>query len=129
MSYDVWLVKPPCPCCKREFKDLGSFNLTHNVNGIVDACIRAFGDVGAKNADGTTYEMGSWGRLDGWTAGDAVPVLERALAEANNPARLREFRAMEPSNGWGKLDDVRRVMAEFLAVCREHPDAKIRASG
>lgn len=129
MSYDVWLMKDACPCCKRDWPDLGSFNLTHNVNGIVDACLRAHGDVKAKNPDGTTYEMNSWGRLDGWVAGDAVPVLERALAEAQNPARLREFRAMEPSNGWGTLEDVRRVMAEFLVACRQHPDAKIRAAG
>lgn len=129
MSYDVWLVKDACPCCKREFADLGSFNLTHNVNRIVDACLSAYGDVQAKNTDGTTYEMHSWARLDGWTAGDAVPVLERALEEARNPARLREFRALEPDNGWGKVEDVRRVMADFLTTCREHPDAKIRAAG
>lgn len=129
MSYDVWLTKEPCPSCKRGYTSLGDFNLTHNVNGIVDACISAAGDIRAKNADGTTYEMHSWGRLDGWTAGDAVPVLERALAEAMNPARLQEFRAMEPRNGWGKLEDVRRVLMEFIAACREHPDAKIRAAG
>lgn len=129
MSYDVWLVREPCPCCKRPYTGLGDFNLTHNVNRIVDACLSAYGDIQAQSGDGTTYEMHSWGRLDGWTAKDAVPVLERALVEAKNPARLREFRAMEPDNGWGKLEDAQRTLSEFLDACRENPDAKIRASG
>jgi hypothetical protein len=129
MSYDVWLIAPACDHCKRGGEEVYSFNLTHNVNGIVDACLKAWGDVRAKDDAGGSYTMRSWGALDGWRASDATPILERAVEEANDPRREREFRAMEPSNGWGKLDDVRRVLSEFLSACQQHPDASIRASG
>lgn len=128
MSFDVWLERPACTHCGRSAGTVFEFNLTHNVNKIVDACLVAAGAPRAKEA-GAYYEDWSWGRLSGWKADDAGPLLERALAEAQSSSREPEFRAMEPENGWGSLDNVRTWLLKLSIACRENPDAVIWASG
>jgi hypothetical protein len=128
MSFDVYLEHPHCEHCGRRDADVFWFNLTHNVNCIVDACLVAGGATRAKN-DEQYYVERSWGRLNGWRAGDLIDILTRAAQVANDPDRADEFRAMEPDNGWGTLDSVRRKLDELLEACRANPSAFIRASG
>lgn len=128
MSFDVYLDKQPCSACHRAAETVYQFNLTHNVNEIVDRCFKAAGSPVAKS-NGNSYPERSWGRLDGWTAADALPILEAALVVANDREREVEFRLLEPANGWGSLVYVREVMAQFRDACREHPDTTIRTWG
>lgn len=127
MSFDVYLEVPRCDHCKREAESVWDFNLTHNVNEIVNACLMAAGGPVAK--DGKYYRERSWGRLQGWTGADAAPILAKALAVSEEPERQASFRAMQPSNGWGRLEDVQRVLRQFVEACQEHPAAVIRVSG
>lgn len=130
MSFDVCLTKPPCECCKRPYGTLFEFNLTHNVNKIVDACfVAAHAPTARSPKPGSAYNEWSWGRLNGWAAKDALPVLQIAYAEAVAPWRETEFRAMAPPNRWGSLDDVRDCLRRLRLACLEHPDAVIEASG
>jgi len=132
MSFDVYLDSPRCNHCGSGGETVYSFNLTHNVNEIVDRCIKGYecqnGPVVAKTGD-SSYQDRSWGRLEGWKASDAVPVLEAALHEATDPERRKEWLSLEPSNGWGKLEVVVEVMKEFLAACKDNPGCTIRTSG
>jgi hypothetical protein len=45
------------------------------------------------------------------------PIPLKALVVATNPAREAEFRAMEPSNKWGTLESVVRVLRGFIVAC------------
>lgn len=139
MSFDVYLGK-------------GSFNITHNVNQIVDRCLVAAGAVCAKPSDGwklpcspqeagamrtalalskreTSYGDYSWGRLEGWKGRELVSVVEAAIRVADDPTRLYEFKELEPSNGWGTLDSVKECLRDLLAMCKDNSDDEVRVSG
>jgi hypothetical protein len=107
---------------------LYSTNLTHNVNEIVDRCLV---DGGATRAvtSGSCYDTRSWGRLNGWRAGDVIQILKAALQEANNTDRAAEFQALEPTHKWGSLDAVQRTLAAVLHACGNNPDGVIRTDG
>lgn len=126
MSYDVSLGNTACAHCGHEPTNIYAFNLTHNVNGIVDACLSpGFAVNGASFPAGAT----SWGRLHGRRAEEAIAIIERALTEATDPERTLSFRAMEPSNEWGSLENVQECLRSLLDACREHPNAIISACG
>jgi len=128
MSFDVYLEYPPCATCGCDGHSGGSFNLTHNVNTIVDRCLVAGGATKAKR-DEAGYAERSWGRLDGWTGAEALPIVTAAVVAAHDVARLEEFKALEPENGWGSLESVQRCLTELLEMCATHPKARIRTSG
>lgn len=130
MSFDVSLVLPPCDHCKRGDEQVASVNLTHNVNPIVDRCfVEAGGPVAKSGAPTPKHAAWAWWRLSGWTAQDAIPVLERALETIDRTDLAEVFRGMEPSNGWGKTADVEEVMLGLLTACRQNPTAIIRVDG
>lgn len=130
MSFDIDLDKWPCEHCGRGGETVFSVNLTHNVNRIVDACLLANKQPPAARINHSpSYDHWSWGRLYGWSAIDAVPVLATAIYAANDPEREAEFRAMEPDNGWGSLESVRRVLGQLMSACQEHPECVIKVCG
>jgi hypothetical protein len=132
MSFDVYLRIDPCAACGRGEATVFDFNLTHNVNEIVERCLVAGGAGLAKRAAGeepSYYDSRSWGRLEGWKAGEVADVISRAVAVSRDPARAAEFRGLQPPNGWGSLDGVQRCFDELLVACRDHPTATIRTSG
>jgi hypothetical protein len=127
MSFDVYLKLDACTHCGRGVQEVYSFNLTHNVNSIVEACLVASGaPVGDLEH---CYPDQSWGRLHGYKAGDMLPVIRRAYKVACDPAREVEFRAMEPPNMCGSLASVRLHFRRLLAACEENPTATIAAWG
>lgn len=128
MSFDVSIVRPACKCCGRDEEDVYSFNLTHNVNEIIDRCLVAAGAPVAKEP-GHGYEARSWGRLYGWSTDDAAPILRRAYEEAKSAARAAEFGALEPDNGWGSLDSVKDSLVDFAYAASSNPGCKIEARG
>lgn len=131
MSFDVSLVVPGCTYCGRGKSAVYAFNLTHNVNEIVDRCLFVGGATSARGAANqrSCYADRSWGRLAGWTGAEAAVILNAALRVAYASDREAEFRALEPGNEWGSLESVRRVMTEFHHACEEHPKTIVEAHG
>lgn len=128
MSFDVYLEVAACEHCGRDETSEYSFNITHNVNRIVDICLVAGGATKAKRKE-CGYAEWSWGRLDGWTAADVLPMVRRAREEMGSPARLAEFKALEPDNGWGTLVDTKRITDEFIAALEKYPRTTVRTWG
>lgn len=59
-------------------------------------------------------------------ANDLIKPLERGLAALKTePERFRQFDA---PNGWGKYEQFVLFVENYLAACRESPDATIRVS-
>ena len=55
-----------------------------------------------------------------------IEPLERGLAFLkSDPERFRPFDA---PNGWGKYEDFVAFVQDYLAACRENPDANVSAS-
>jgi len=133
MSWDISIGNPPCPTCGHAPPldgDTYSINVTRNVSEIVDRCLIAAGAPASKApADRSHARDYTWGRLNGWACLDAVPVLEKALAEARRPDRIAEFSALEPANGWGNLDSVCTAFQRLLYQCRDNPNAVISCYG
>ena len=129
MSFDIHLELQPCEHCGRgEPEPVFDANLTHNVNGIVDACLVSAGAPVAKRGD-SYYRERSWGRLEGWTGAEAEPILDAALRECMKRERIAEFHAMEPENKWGSRESVEDTLRELLRACRQYPKAVIRTFG
>jgi hypothetical protein len=128
MSFDIYLDLPACSHCGRSEQTVFDVNITHNVNKIVDTCLREAGATVAKEGN-SSYSDWSWRRLHRWRAGDAVKVLARAEEIMGDPTREQEFKALEPSNKWGTLAVTQHVLSELLAACRRYPNATIRTSG
>lgn len=128
MSFDVYLEPPECPTCHQRLSGGYEFNYAHNTNSIVDICLKEAGNPVAKRRE-TSYCEWSWGRLDGWTAAEALPILEKATEIVMDPSREAELKALEPPNGWGSLTGVRECFRKFLAACREFPETTIRTWG
>lgn len=112
MSFDVYIMVSSCTECGGDERTMYEFNITHNVNSIVDRCLVAGGATKARTGN-SGYAERSWGRLEGWTVAEVTPIVDRALDEAIDPTNRAEFLAMQPDNGWGSLDGVQRVLKEF----------------
>lgn len=106
MSYDFGY---RCPCCD---SDIGTRNLTHNVNQMVTECLKV---AGVPKKDGES----SWSMLNGKTAAELLPLLHLALQEATNPDRRKEFDSMMPDNGWGKRESVIEAFLWAISVTVE----------
>lgn len=126
MSYDIYVDYGSCGHCGRASESVDVFSYTRNVSQIVDRCLGAAGAGVGRRGEGRDY---SWWRLDGWPVTEALPIAERALAESWKSEREAEFRMLEPDNGWGDLEGVRRVMAVLVKALREHPGGVIGVSG
>lgn len=109
---------------------ISSRNLTHNVNRIVDACLKKAGvtpqiegraDVGHYEKEGGY----SWACCAGRTAAELRPVFEVALAEAFSKEREPDFLKLQPDNGWGTLESVREALKWAAEAAREAPDGAI----
>lgn len=118
MSFDVYI---QCPTCRVAGH---VFNLTHNVNGIVDEILVCAGAGEAKTTD-KAYGARSWGRLVGWTVDEVRPIISRAVGIANDPDREPAWRLKEPENKWGTLDSVREVLARFNERLLEAPSTSV----
>lgn len=87
-------------------------NITHNLGGMADAA-------GIYKALWRPEEIGvvhAWQLVDLLT--DGLALLR------SDPER---FRAMEPDNGWGTYEGLCEFVEQYLAACKEHPDADVTA--
>jgi len=123
MSLDVYLTYPrepqpddhECNCnycthCTPKKDRVFSRNTTHNHTGIASA-------VGCYKACWRPDENGIT------KARQLVEPLEAALTLlVNNP---QDYKHLEPDNGWGSVAYFTEFVREYLAACREHPDADV----
>lgn len=88
-------------------------NITHNLTRMAD-------EAGIYEAMWRPEEKG-WSK-----AKDIIPALEAGLnALVADPDRYREF---NPANGWGNYETLVSFVSEYLAACRQYPEATIRVS-
>lgn len=60
-------------------------------------------------------------------AQELVTPLQNAIRQMRvDPER---FKRLNPSNGWGSYDGLLEVFEEYLAACKEYPEASVRTSG
>lgn len=106
MSWDVNIIQHEvCPTCKRGRDWFDVRNVTYNNSRIFHTL-------------GVHPEV-----TDGMKCAIAIPILEKALEESHK--KEPELKTMEPSNGWGGLQDSRDFISTLLEKCREFPDGTI----
>ena len=108
MSLDVWLTKPVTTVA-----EVYSRNITHNLNRMADAA-------------GIYQHLWRPDELGITTAGELIEPLAEGLANLN--ADPGTFEKLNPENGWGSYEGLVNFVTEYLAACREHPDAAVRVS-
>jgi hypothetical protein len=62
-------------------------------------------------------------QLHGMTAGDAVPILQKAGLEMKR--RPAKFKKLNPANGWGDYEGALETLGWLMEVCQEHPLATV----
>ena len=56
-------------------------------------------------------------------AGQLIPILEKGLAELKkHPAK---YRKLAPENSWGSYEGLVAFVENYLAACKEFPDADV----
>lgn len=90
---------------KREVQIYDS-NITYNLADIYYKCI----DGGFKSLKEKTCKQ-------------ALPILNKAIE--NMIENEKEYRKLEPSNGWGTYEGLLEELRELRACCEENPDGII----
>ena len=125
MSLDVYLIDKtvklkPCRCDRcgneheyEEQEDYFQFNTTHNLGPMAD-------NAGIYEALWRPETIGIT------TAGQLIDSLAAGLQLLqSDPDRFKEF---NPPNGWGAYEILVNFVENYLAACRDHPDALVKAS-
>jgi hypothetical protein len=108
MSLDITLTEPESVQTERCW-----INITHNLTKMADAA-------------GIYYAIWKPETLEYVYAKDIITVLEKGLAELKkNPDKYKQY---EPTNKWGTYDTLVRAVSEYLAKCKEYPEATINVS-
>lgn len=105
MSWDVSFRIDVGAGNQREAEDAG--NMTYNVSPMY---YEALGGDGLRG-------------LDGRLAWDALPDLERAVADME--ARPATYRTMNPQNGWGDYESALNYLRRIRDIARECPATTI----
>lgn len=106
MSLDVYLevVKPTV---------IYSGNITHNLNKMADAA-------------GIYKELWRPEEIGVTKARELIQPLADGLSRLL--AEPEKYRAFNPANGWGDYEGLVEFVREYLAACRENPDAAVKVS-
>lgn len=106
-----------CPSCghehEKEEEEYESFNITHNLNKMADAC-GLYGPLWQPSTEGVE------------TAGDLIKPIERGLETLRSDPE--KFRPLSASNGWGTYDQFITWLERVLKFCRNNQGMKVRAS-
>lgn len=128
MSYDIYLKRAPCEACKRPAETDFDMNPTYNLTPIFDLALTGEPLPNPDTSEAAvvlfrapTDRPRGLRVLSGRKAEDTIPWLRKALGHVKDPAREAEFRALEPDNKWGTLEDARYVFAELLQAAEVHP--------
>jgi hypothetical protein len=115
MSWDVDLVDD------REHLE-GSWNYTHNVNGMIAAALDAAGMGPTEECGGPLGKVigpAWWDRLDGLDGPTGAAFLKAIADELDrDPATYDQ---MNPSNGWGDRGRLVALLREMIAAVPEWP--------
>lgn len=106
MSLDVYL-------SELVERDVFWFNITHNMGPMASAA-------GLYKAMWRPEELGIT------KAKELIPVLTDGLQWLRT--HEEQAKALNPDNGWGSYEALRRFTESYLGACIEHPDANIRVS-
>lgn len=113
MSLDVYLKLNCCAVCGRGETEVFTRNITHNVNGIAEA-IGVYGAVWRPEENGISK------------AHQVAEVLRPALEKLRaNTDGYRDYRRLEPENGWGSVEGLINFLEAYLAACEQHPQADV----
>lgn len=106
MSLDVYLEE-------ERVVNIFERNITHNlidmaeVAGLYDALWRPE-DINIEKAD------------------DLIPVLEKGLAKLKKDPNF--YKKYSPENGWGSYEGLVNFIEDYLAACKNNPEAKVGVS-
>lgn len=103
MSYDVSI---SCPHCQAE---RGSFNYTYNLAPMFEWAL---------GGDGLR-------QLRDMTASDAIPLLERAIAQCESEPDLSRF---DSPNGWGNASTALEFLRDILKAAKALPSGAVRVT-
>lgn len=96
-----------------ETRELFSRNITHNLGKMADAA-------------GIYKHLWQPEEIGITQARQLIEPLTEGLSRLeSNP---ETFKAHNPPNGWGDYNGLVRFVREYLAACREHPEAEVSAS-
>ena len=112
MSLDVYLTQPKCPTCGRG-DQLFQANITHNLNTM---------------AEEAGIYMYLW-RPDEIGITKAAQLIEPLAAGLklmkSDPPRFEKFNS---ENGWGLYEHFVPWIENYLAACRQNPEADVSVS-
>ena len=103
MSLDVYLTQDK-PCT------VFTSNITHNLTKMAD-------EAGIYRALWRPHETGIR------RADDLAHILKNGLDKLLE--RPEHFKQFNPENGWGDYDTLVRFVTEYIAACREFPEADV----
>ena len=88
-------------------------NITHNLGEMAKAA-------------GIYYALWRPEEINAEKASDIIPLLEKGLDKLkNNPNKYEKYNS---PNGWGLYKHFVPFVAEYLAACKQYPNAKIEVS-
>ncbi|HUW00815.1 MAG TPA: hypothetical protein VMW08_00550 [Acidimicrobiales bacterium] len=102
--------------------DEGSWNFTHNTNGMIAEALQAATGETVEECGGPLGPVigpAWWERLNGMTGpegGEFLDTIVKALMA--DPVR---FEAMNPENGWGSYESLLKVLADMRDSVPEWP--------
>lgn len=96
-----------------ETEEIYSDNITHNLNKMAGAA-DIYKCLWRPDENGIT------------TARQLIDPLESGLGQLL--AEPETYKAMNPENGWGSYGGLVKFVEDYLAACKEYPDAKVRVS-
>ena len=133
MSYSIYLKGPgTCPTCGVVAPEPDCLpNPTYNLTPIFD---RSLTGEDLPNPDVSEFSVvllreqterpRGLRLLSGRKAKDTLDWLRKALAHVNDPANSPVFRALEPENQWGTLEDAQCVLRLLIEAGEAWPDHK-----
>lgn len=132
MSYSIELVPPsrdPCPSCGAIPGDARhEWSPTYNLAEIFDFALTGEAFPSPEVSEGQrvvlrtpTARPRGLCVLNGKTGAESLDQLRAACKRINDPELEDTFLTLEPSNGWGKLEGARDVLAGLLRLAEENP--------
>lgn len=130
MSYDIDLepTVKECEQCKRPFEGVSGPNPTYNLTGIFDLALTGEPLPNPDVGEGAVVLLGAKTDrprglriLNGRVASDTVATMHAALLRLRSPAMHKQFRALEPDNGWGTMDDAVATFERLIKLATDHP--------
>lgn len=110
MSYDFYLA---VDVGAEELMKLSNFRLNYT------------GNVWKMYADAFENEQGIQ-ILHDKQAKDCIPLLDKAIQNFRN--KRKEYKEMEPSNGWGSYKEAKKVLLDLREWCDDAPMAFMQVS-